>query len=465
MKKKILSLLFVVVMVLTAFTVTASAAGLGLKVAKADLVITHPLDGNKPDTSVDNVKVKMIAPTGIEQSSAYFEVQSVTIMDWEDSTKTDFEYKEGNEYFVVIEIATVSDDVFDVYYDSIPTKEECKINGVQASDVKLKSDSDNKVLIVATILTANKVEDVLDFGQVAPGMSAADETRHQTDLGDIEYGIYTMFGYDIYPLSQAQKDMGYTVEEKIYVNYGGGTLVTRSSGTPFDIMMYVDQLLLRGSNPFSDKWSVWFTVNLFQNDEYVGSIGHIYNFNIVPALVSSVQLNAPKPIVNTAPDNDLGNYSVGGEGYEIVDVDWTDTEGIIMPDQAVFEADKIYECVLQVEPLAGYVFPENKADFSGKINGIEGVVSSNYSSTRAYVTVQFSFSADIAYGDVNGDESINAKDALEVLKAAVNKITLNEEQKLSADVNEDEAINAKDALEILKYAVSKPSALDKFYKE
>ena len=69
------------------------------------------------------------------------------------------------------------------------------------------------------------------------------------------------------------------------------------------------------------------------------------------------------------------------------------------------------------------------------------------------------------YGDVNGDGKINAKDALEVLKAAVNKITLTEEQKLAADVNEDEAINAKDALEILKYAVSKPSALDKFYKE
>ena len=464
--KRSISILLAMTLILALFTISASAEGVTFRsaVKNANVTVIQPIGGNSPVTSVDGATCELFLADGNLFEQEKYQIKSVSYLSWSDSDSVNFgEFVTGQEYLVTVEIAAVNFESFDHYFNEALAPENCKINGVTATAVSLKEN--NKVMVVHANLKAVALDSILDFGQVAPGMSAADEARHQTDLGDIEYGIYTMFGYDIYPLSQAQKDMGYTVEEKIYVNYGGGTLVTRSSGNPFDIMMYVDQLLTRGSNPFSDKWSVWFTVNLSQNDEYVGSIGHIYNFNIVPALVSSVQLNAPKPIVNTAPDNDLGNYSVGGEGYEIVDVDWTDTEGIIMPDQAVFEADKIYECVLQVEPMAGYVFPENKADFSGKINGIEGVVSSNYSSTRAYVTVQFSFSADIAYGDVNGDESINAKDALEVLKAAVNKITLNEEQKLSADVNEDQAINAKDALEILKYAVSKPSALDKFYKE
>ncbi len=67
-------------------------------------------------------------------------------------------------------------------------------------------------------------------------------------------------------------------------------------------------------------------------------------------------------------------------------------------------------------------------------------------------------------GDVNGDGSIDAKDALLVLKIAVSKYTANDAEKTAADVNEDQNIDAKDALEILKYAVKKPSALDKFYQ-
>lgn len=68
---------------------------------------------------------------------------------------------------------------------------------------------------------------------------------------------------------------------------------------------------------------------------------------------------------------------------------------------------------------------------------------------------------DVTLGDVNDDGAINAKDALEVLKATVGKTQLSDLQKVAADVNKDEAINAKDALEILKYTVNKPSALDK----
>ncbi len=84
------------------------------------------------------------------------------------------------------------------------------------------------------------------------------------------------------------------------------------------------------------------------------------------------------------------------------------------------------------------------------------------------------------YGDVNEDDAINAKDALEVLKDAVCKhhhsflpipptLTqlLNYQQQMAAyrkfsaaaNVNGDTFIDAKDALEILKYAVKK---IDRF---
>ncbi len=61
----------------------------------------------------------------------------------------------------------------------------------------------------------------------------------------------------------------------------------------------------------------------------------------------------------------------------------------------------------------------------------------------------------IPYGDVNGDEKVDAKDALEVLKFAVGKTQLTEAQQKAAEVDGKEGINAKDALEILKYAVDK----------
>ncbi len=65
----------------------------------------------------------------------------------------------------------------------------------------------------------------------------------------------------------------------------------------------------------------------------------------------------------------------------------------------------------------------------------------------------------IPYGDVNKDGSIDAKDALLILQAAVKKVTLVKEQTTLADVNGDGSIDAKDALLVLQKAVDK---IDKF---
>ena len=62
---------------------------------------------------------------------------------------------------------------------------------------------------------------------------------------------------------------------------------------------------------------------------------------------------------------------------------------------------------------------------------------------------------DIIWGDVNEDTKVDAKDALQVLKYAVQKTELTAKQQLAAEVDGKEGINAKDALEILKYSVKK----------
>ena len=61
----------------------------------------------------------------------------------------------------------------------------------------------------------------------------------------------------------------------------------------------------------------------------------------------------------------------------------------------------------------------------------------------------------VKLGDVDGNGTIDAKDALMVLKAAVGKLELTEKQAKAADTNKDDKIDAKDALEILKTAVGK----------
>ncbi len=58
-------------------------------------------------------------------------------------------------------------------------------------------------------------------------------------------------------------------------------------------------------------------------------------------------------------------------------------------------------------------------------------------------------------GDVNGDQNVSAQDALLVLKYAVGKANLTDNQFQAAEVTGDGFLNAVDALEILKYAVGK----------
>ncbi len=66
----------------------------------------------------------------------------------------------------------------------------------------------------------------------------------------------------------------------------------------------------------------------------------------------------------------------------------------------------------------------------------------------------------VAFGDPNGDNAIDAKDALLVLQTTVCKHHLTFWQELAADVNRDGLVNALDALEMLRHSVKKPSAIE-----
>ena len=58
----------------------------------------------------------------------------------------------------------------------------------------------------------------------------------------------------------------------------------------------------------------------------------------------------------------------------------------------------------------------------------------------------------ILTGDVDGNQVIDADDALEVLQHAAKMITIRQEMQKAADVTNDGRIDADDALDILKYA-------------
>lgn len=64
-------------------------------------------------------------------------------------------------------------------------------------------------------------------------------------------------------------------------------------------------------------------------------------------------------------------------------------------------------------------------------------------------------SVSAAPGDINGDGFITAADALLVLQASTDKITLNAGQQAAADVDGNQAVTAADALLILQYATQK----------
>ena len=66
------------------------------------------------------------------------------------------------------------------------------------------------------------------------------------------------------------------------------------------------------------------------------------------------------------------------------------------------------------------------------------------------IQIEIVFSPNIAPGDVNSDGSVNASDAILIMRYALGLIELSEKQLLAADVNGDGTVNASDAIVIMR---------------
>ena len=143
--------------------------------------------------------------------------------------------------------------------------------------------------------------------------------------------------------------------------------------------------------------------------------------------------------------NDLPVTQIGDTAFQ----NKQSLKSVTIPDTVTFIQETAFDgCAEDLKIIA----PENSAAQSFAQNkGFSTVTLVVGSSTEPDEVA--------VLGDINDDGSINAKDALEVLKYSVEKVEFTDKQKRAGDVNKDEVINAKDALEILKYTVNKPSAL------
>lgn len=95
-------------------------------------------------------------------------------------------------------------------------------------------------------------------------------------------------------------------------------------------------------------------------------------------------------------------YFSGTEKVEVTKGVWTDANGVIYPDDTVFEAGKTYYCDLEVVPGEGYCFPDSYKNFSGTVNGKKAEVSTVYYQDHAYLTLGFVIEEekDVYVGDV-----------------------------------------------------------------
>ncbi|MBR4282638.1 MAG: dockerin type I repeat-containing protein, partial [Clostridia bacterium] len=98
--------------------------------------------------------------------------------------------------------------------------------------------------------------------------------------------------------------------------------------------------------------------------------------------------------------------------------------------------------------------PKGKTFDAYEIDGIRYEAGSTYTVTKTF-TVKVLWKDAALYGDLDGNDAINASDALLVLQISVNKVVPTDLQRIAADVNGDGVISAPDALLILQHSVAK----------
>ena len=141
-------------------------------------------------------------------------------------------------------------------------------------------------------------------------------------------------------------------------------------------------------------------------------IEKVFTVTASDEVVRTVSLDVVQPKAGMLPKN---TATVNGTGYTVADVDWSYynsqyDEYYIMPSNMTFEKGKTYECDIKVNTTAGYVFPDNMANLTGKINGMTAAVVGNYSKTSAYIRVFFTVPGDGLRGDLNQDGVVDNLD-------------------------------------------------------
>ena len=102
--------------------------------------------------------------------------------------------------------------------------------------------------------------------------------------------------------------------------------------------------------------------------------------------------------------------------------------------------------------LAIFVLDDNAPDPNG-FDGWWPMDNTNLFSPEGFGTITYGATSEIMYGDVDGNELIQAFDASMTLQDAVGLISFTPEQTIIADVDGNELIQAFDASLILQYAV------------
>ena len=153
---------------------------------------------------------------------------------------------------------------------------------------------------------------------------------------------------------------------------------------------------------------------------------------VIPAGVTSIGLEA----FETCPK--LRSVTILNQDCEIYDLGTTICESTLYNDD--------YTLVVS-------------CPYSGVIKGYTGSTAEAYAKKYDRTFVAISDETEQPLGDLNGDNTVNASDAAQVLIAAAaigagQDSGLTEAQKNAADVNHDSSINASDAAVVLIYAAA-----------
>lgn len=178
--------------------------------------------------------------------------------------------------------------------------------------------------------------------------------------------------------------------------------------------------------------------------------------------ISNITFNVTKPYPGAHPSN-VNSVSTSQPGIEIVNLKWTDNNGIEVPENDVFVNGKKYHAVIEFTPKSGYKLA---SDFTVKVNN-ENIFACDRLNNNIWCA-ECEFTASNSYrlvGDANGDGQITADDAIIVARYAAGYGDYKKKYDWDiCDMNRDSYVTADDAIIIARYAAGYGDYRDKYTK-